>query len=125
MPYLRPRATTLPASQSSSRRLPPWKSVASHAFILGGKPATERPSSVGKSRRDSTPAAQPTAIVSCISLKKKAPHVRVVADNTERLARARRDPGGAREHHELLPDFEKHVTRRRYVDAGRLHLLHV
>src|SRR5262249_8998244 len=38
---------------------------------------------------------------------------------------ARRDPGGAREHHELLPDFEKHVARRRYVDAGSLHLLHV
>src|SRR5262249_18717602 len=57
--------------------------------------------------------------------EEESTHVRVVADNTERLACARRDPRGAREQHELLPDFEKHVTRRRYVDAGNLHLLHV
>src|SRR5262249_40469264 len=42
-----------------------------------------------------------------------------------RLARARRDPGGTREQHELLPDFEKHLTGRRYVDAGSLHLSHI
>src|SRR3989442_2463157 len=38
MPYLRPSATTLPASQSSSRRLPASRSFAIEAFIVGAFP---------------------------------------------------------------------------------------
>src|SRR5262249_2034632 len=57
--------------------------------------------------------------------EEESTHVRVVADNTKWLARARRDPGGTREQNELLTDFEKHVTGRRYVDAGSLQLFHI
>jgi hypothetical protein len=57
--------------------------------------------------------------------EEESAHVLVVADNTEGLARACRDTGSAREDHELLPDFEKHLIRQRYVDGRSLHLLHV
>src|SRR5262249_31413118 len=57
--------------------------------------------------------------------EEESTHVRVVADNTERLARARRDPRGTREQNKFLPDFEKHVTRCHYIDASSLHLLHI
>src|SRR5262249_5032082 len=36
--------------------------------------------------------------------EEESTHVRVVADNTERLARARRDPRGAREQNKFLPE---------------------
>src|SRR5262249_36237954 len=56
------------ASQSSSRRRPPSRSFAMEAFIVGGKLATQRSSSAAKSGGNSTPAARPTPIVSCINL---------------------------------------------------------
>src|SRR5262249_5868864 len=58
-------------------------------------------------------------------LVEESTHVLVVADDTEGLARACRDAGGAREYHELLPNLEKHLIRQRYVDGRSLHLLHV
>src|SRR5262249_56340381 len=55
--------------------------------------------------------------------EEESTHVRVMADNTEWLARARRDPGGTREQHELLPDFEKHAILRPAVLFGKEDIL--
>src|SRR5262245_40577801 len=124
MPYSRPRAATLPASQSSSRRFPASRSFAIEALIIGGKAATNRSSSTEKSDGNSTPAARPTAIVSRISRKKNAPM----------CSSSRMTPRGGRVL-AVMPDvperttnffqFEKHVIAHRYVDSGSLHLLHV
>jgi hypothetical protein len=52
-------------------------------------------------------------------------HVVVIADHSERLARARRNAGSAGEQDKFLPEVEKHVLGQRDIDVGTLHLLHM
>src|SRR5262249_38428142 len=125
MPCLRPRATTLPASQSSSRRLAAPSYVATEAVIGGRKarhPTIELRCKVRR-KLDAGRATDRNRLVH--QLVEKRPHVLVVADNAEGLARARRDAGGTRKQHELLPDVEQHMIRQRDLDVRSLHLLHV
>src|SRR6516165_351904 len=58
-------------------------------------------------------------------LVEERPQVLVVTDDAEGLARARRDAGGTRKQHELLPDVAEHMIRQRDLDVRSLHLLHV